>query len=33
MKRRRKPDMVLSLVFVFGIGLAATSYAQALLGS
>lgn len=32
MKRRRKPDLVISLAFAFGIGLAATSYAQALLG-
>ena len=32
MKRRRKPDLVFSLVFALGIGLAATSYAQALLG-
>ncbi len=31
--RRRKPDLVLTLVLVFGIGMVATSYAQTLINS
>lgn len=28
--KRRKPDLVMTLVFAFGIGVAATGYAQVL---
>ncbi|RKR07342.1 hypothetical protein C7446_0153 [Kushneria sinocarnis] len=30
---KRKPDLVLILVFIFGIGMVATGYAQTLMGS
>ncbi|EPC00683.1 hypothetical protein L861_12885 [Litchfieldella anticariensis FP35 = DSM 16096] len=30
---KRKPDLVMALVLVFGIGVVATGYAQALVGS
>lgn len=30
---KRKPDLVMTLVLVFGIGIVATGYAQALAGS
>ncbi len=30
---RRKPDLVMALVLIFGVGVVATGYAQTLLGA
>lgn len=30
---KRKPDLVMALVFIFGIGVVATGYAQTLVGT